>query len=162
MSIKIPNISPERQRSSDDFVITMIRDWRIARATQQIEWAQNQHADGFGTRESTDRKSLTFEGLTKMHEMESHLANWVPASVMAAREMLRVAIEIMAWAHVDPEATLAGGPVLDIVHNVTEALDNLHGDQCLGRPGRRRRSARRPPVGMSLKLVKTDDGPTTG
>jgi hypothetical protein len=45
--------------------------------------------------------------------------------------MLGIAVTILAYAEEDPEATLAQGPVLYLVRNVVEALNELDGTTLL-------------------------------
>jgi hypothetical protein len=55
-----------------------------------------------------------------MKELEYHLGEMKPRTMLLARELVRVAITILAHRRKDPnpESYLGNGPVLDILHNV--------------------------------------------
>lgn len=120
---------PNDQES--DAILRSVTEWRIARAQQQIEWAKSTHANAY-TNSQVDYP-CSLEWLDRMREAENFLAQFEPGNIMAAWAMLEVAIEILAHEAIDPEATLASGPVGDIVRNVLRALESVKGDTPIGR-----------------------------
>ena len=79
---------------------------------------------------------LDLEPLHRMYELEYQLAMAEPRTVLLARELLGIAVTILAYAGEDPEGTLAQGPLLDLVRNVVKSLDYCKGEMRIG-PKRR-------------------------
>jgi hypothetical protein len=132
---------PRRSKFEDEWVLTWCGEWRAARAQQQKNWAEHNIATMWGTLPDADIK-LDTNPLARMHELEGRLANMVPDTLQCAREMLGIAVTILAHAEEDPEATLAQGPVLYLVRNVVEALNELDGTMLL-RYRKKKRSRKR-------------------
>jgi hypothetical protein len=95
-----------------------------------------------------------------MVEFEYELTNVVPESMLTAREMLRVAMEIMAEQMTEisagDELRLMERPVFEIVRNVLEALEFGKSDLQLCSPRRKReiraqarRRSRSTPIGLT-------------
>jgi hypothetical protein len=75
-----------------------------------------------------------------MHEIEYYLATiGQPRTVLCARELLGIAVTILAHENEDPESTLSQGPVLDIVRNVVKAMEEIDGALVLQHRGNKRR-----------------------
>jgi hypothetical protein len=75
-----------------------------------------------------------------MKELQSHLEGVKPGTMLLAREMLGIAVTILAYAHEDAESPLAAGPVLELIQNVVAQLEYCDGAMKLGpkpkhRPG---------------------------
>jgi hypothetical protein len=108
----------------------MVCNWKIARARQQIAWAEHDRATLLGHRSDAGiPHDLT--PLDEMQTIEFHLSRFVPDTVLTARAMLGMAVEILAYQSVDPEHHFATGPVLDIVRNCLSAFEALDGLQKL-------------------------------
>src|SRR5262245_59395090 len=105
--------SDHRFSSLDEFIIRSICEWRAARAKQEIEWAKRNLANAFGHKPDRHLPTIDLTALDEMYKREQLLAESKPESVLAAVELLHVAVEIMAYAHVDPEHVFAGGPALE-------------------------------------------------
>ena len=73
-----------------------------------------------------------------MHEIEFHLEQMEPRTVQLARELLGIAVTILAHQGEDSESTLAQGPVLEIVRNVVSSLEWLKAETKLGSSEKRR------------------------
>ena len=107
---------------------TGIAEWKIARAKQAISWAEHNKATlgGLGSEAELDTTALD-----EMQTIEFHLGSFVPGTVLTARAMLEMAIDILAYHGIDPEHVFATGPVLDIVRNCLTAFETLDGLQTL-------------------------------
>lgn len=110
-----------------------IAEWRAARAQMQKNWAENDLATGWGTLR-TNGIRLDHKPLERMNELECHLANWKPQTMLLARELLQMAVTILAYRGEDPnpESTLGNGPVLEIVRNVADALGDCDPEMRIG------------------------------
>jgi hypothetical protein len=75
--------------------------------------------------------TLDKSALDEMQTLEFHISQFVPDTVLTARAMLGMAVEILAYQGVDPEHTFASGPALDIVRNCLSAFEMLDGTQQL-------------------------------
>ncbi len=122
---------PKSIFGDDEWLLRMCAEWRAARAHQQKNWAEHELATMYGTLPDAHIK-LDMEPLDRMHELEYHLSQAKPRTVLLARELLGIAVTILAHAGEDPEATLAQGPVLDIVRNVVEGLNYCKGEMRIG------------------------------
>jgi hypothetical protein len=119
--VALNNGSSQPPKFEDDWILKMCIEWRVARLEQQKNWALHELATMWGTLPDREIK-LDLEPLRRMQEFESRLSAPEPRTMLCARELLGVVNTILAHAVEDPEATLASGPVLEIVRNVTEAL----------------------------------------
>jgi hypothetical protein len=140
MRPRIPPSGPKQPKSKieDDWILKLCATWRMERAQQQKNWAAHELATRWGTLDSKDIK-LDTGPLGRMQEIEHHLANLTPCTMLCAREMLGMGVTILAHAGEDPESTLANGPVLDIVRNVIQSLDYCKAEMSIG-PKRRDRA----------------------
>jgi hypothetical protein len=129
--LKSPTPPPEEPPSQfgelDRWLLKVCTDWRVYRAQQKINWARHELEHMWGTLPDV-KLDLDTKPLQKMKDLEEFLGEFKPKTVLAARELLRVTIEIMAHKSIEPDSHMADGPVLDIVRNVTEALDWLKAD----------------------------------
>jgi hypothetical protein len=122
----------------DEYLLKWCAEWRAARAQQQKNWAEHELANGWGTLPDS-HLNLDLEPLQRMQELESLLAEAKPRTILLARELLGIAITILAHEGEDPDSVLAHGPVLDIVRNVGSSLEWLTAETRLGPKKRRRR-----------------------
>jgi hypothetical protein len=78
----------------------------------------------FGMRPNRDTP-LDTSPLDKMKDLEWHIGEMKPRKMLLARELLEVAITILAYRTQDPnpQSYLGNGPVLEILHNVRDSLD---------------------------------------
>ena len=111
----------------DDYVLRWCAQWRSYRAKQLQNWAEHDIATMYNNLPNP----ATFDQLTdpmgKMFELQEHLGTVVPRTMQLARELLRVVLIILAYRQEHPEGTLAAGPILPIIRNVIDALENLDG-----------------------------------
>jgi hypothetical protein len=133
---------PETLRThfADAYLLEMTAVWRASRAQMQKNWACHEIATGYGWLD--DRIKLDREPLETMLTMESRLAECEPRTMLAAREMLRMCVTILAMQVEDPQHTMAQGPILEIIRNVLTSLDAVKSDLPVGNaalPPRRRR-----------------------
>jgi hypothetical protein len=77
--------------------------------------------------------NLIFSPLERMRELECHLAQVKPHTMLLVYELLGMCVTILAHEH--PEDTLACGPVPDIVRNVMSSLGSCKPETRIG--GRR-------------------------
>ena len=108
----------------DEWVFAQVCQWKIARAKQQIAWAEHERKTLIGNR-SDEGIPNDMTALDEMQTLEFHLSRFVPDTVLTARALLGMAVEILAYEGVDPEHQFAGGPVLDIVRNCLTAFETL-------------------------------------
>lgn len=109
----------------NDFVLATCTAWRVERALQIAEWARREDADGWGNLPSVDLPEHDLTHRDLMLVLQDRLARFEPKTVLGAREMLGVVIEILAHQPINPEWCLSKGPLLEIVRNVMHGLDNL-------------------------------------
>ena len=102
----------------DEFLIKACADWHVARAKQQLIWAENGAATMFGSRGCQGVDTEPLERMRKLHDV---LAQAQPRTLFLAQQLLSVVATILA--HEDREAFMAQGPLLAIVRNVEKALD---------------------------------------
>jgi hypothetical protein len=84
-----PPRRPAQRTSRDEFDQTMLKmcaRWRVLRAQQQMDWAEDELADLQGAQ----RAPLDRDPLHQMKGLECHLAGVRPQSIALARELLRV------------------------------------------------------------------------
>jgi hypothetical protein len=65
-----------------------------------------------------------------MHQLEYFLSGAKPRTMLLARELLGICVTILSFEN--PEATLAQGPVLEIVRNVISSLEFQKADMRIG------------------------------
>jgi hypothetical protein len=111
----------------------MCAEWRALRAQQQKNWALHNLDTMFGRRPDRDIP-LDTEPLDQMKELEYHLGEVKPRTMLLAWELLRVAITILAHRSEDPNPTsyLGNGPALDILHNVLRSLEHCKPEMRVG------------------------------
>jgi hypothetical protein len=115
----------------DEFPLRLCSEWRASRARYQMNCAEHNAANLFGSLPDRDL-SLDLGPLARMKEIETVLSGWAPESVSAAREMLRVVVTILATRGEDPGGTLGDGPILEIVRHVVESLEYLDDEIQIG------------------------------
>jgi hypothetical protein len=110
-----------------------VAEWRAARAQMQKNWAEYDLAAGWGTLPS-DGIKLDSDPLERMKELEYRLAALEPQTMLLARELLRMAVTILAYTGEDPnpDSTLGNGPVLEIVRNVLASLEHCKAEMRIG------------------------------
>jgi hypothetical protein len=121
----VPPTTPA-ERGIEAMILGFCADWKVARAKQEIEWAEDMRATEWGYKPS-DHK-LSMNPLDQMLECEGRLAMSEPPDARTACALLHIAVEILACQHVDRESYFANGPVLEIVRNVLRCLERLPGD----------------------------------
>ena len=128
-----PAQPPKSKFGRDDFLLRQCAEWRAARAQQQKNWAEHEAATMWGTLPDAHIK-LDLEPLDRMKEIEGLLATdvGVPHTMLGARQMLGMAVTILAHTQEDPESNLAQGPLLEIVRNVIKSLEWCKGEMHLG------------------------------
>jgi hypothetical protein len=62
-----------------------------------------------------------------MQTLEFHISQFTPKTVMTARAMLEMAIEILAYQNINPDHQFASGPVLEIVRGCLHGFEKLSG-----------------------------------
>lgn len=107
----------------DQLVLTACAEWRLARLRAQLIWAENDRASLFCAAKDRDDARTSAEELARMREFEDQLAELRPYTFRGAEQMLGVAAEILAHASYRPDESLAIGPLLAIVVNVRDALE---------------------------------------
>lgn len=111
----------------DEEFIKMCADWHVARAQQKLNWSQNDAATMFGSR---GLGTVNTEPLERMKKLEEILAEVKPRTVLLAQQMLGIAATILS--HDERDSVMAEGPILQIVRNVTKALDYCKADAKVG------------------------------
>jgi hypothetical protein len=104
----------------DASYLRFVGQWRAARAQQQKNWAEHDVAAGRGTLPSAQLARPDLSPLERMRELERHLAEVKPHTMLLVYELLGMCATILAYEH--PKDELARGPVLDIVRNVMSSL----------------------------------------
>jgi hypothetical protein len=101
-----------------------LRSCRLAHSAGEadIAWAENDRADLGGWRKGDVQLDLS--GLETMQTLEFHISQFTPKTVMTARAMLEMAIEILAYQNINPDHQFASGPVLEIVRGCLHGLKN--------------------------------------
>jgi hypothetical protein len=97
----------------------------------QPPWALHDLAAGWGTLSDVGIK-LDSDPLERMKELEWHLAEVKPQTMLLARELLRMAVTILAYTGENPDCTLGNGPVLEIVRNVLASLEHCKAEMRIG------------------------------
>ena len=163
---------PDHQRRSDggdkhedDWFLKWIAEWRLMRYRQEIAWTEHNWRTRWGTRDDRDIPLVDTESLDRMRapadcdrmsELQERFMMFEPRSALAARELLGV---VLAYDKRDPGATLAQGPLLEIVRNVMKALGWLKWDTYIGPPDEReRRRKRRKASVQHLPVVPAPSG----
>jgi len=110
---------------ADAFGLRTCARWRMVRAQQNINWAKNDEDGGYGFLMSGG--GLDLKPLEEMHECEYSLASLEPKTMKLATELLGVCITVLAAQLEDPETVMGSGPVLEIIRNVKNGLENMPG-----------------------------------
>ena len=142
----IVNFDLQRRQPANDVndqrLLELCAQWQMARAQQEIIWAEQDFSRMDGSLPNEDIQPST-EPLAKMCELQDTLARvGEPQTVLGARELLGIAIKMLTYRIESPESTVAQGPVVQLIRNVNEALKWLDGDTLLhhdvgaGRSGR--------------------------
>jgi len=111
----------------DASYLRFISQWRVARAQQQKNWAEHDLAAWVN---SAQLAQPDLSPLERMRELECHLAQVRPQTMLLAYELLGMCATILAYEH--PEDKLADGPVLDIVRNVMWSLGTYQPEERIG------------------------------
>ena len=128
---------------SDDWILKMCAEWRAARAQQQKNWAEHELATGWGCLPD-EGALLDLEPLSRMQDLEYHIAQSEPRTILLARELLGICVTILAHQYENPEHTLSDGPVLEIVRNVVKSLEALSSRTPIGDAAREQCKRRKP------------------
>lgn len=139
---KFPTTPPPAEppvKLEDEWLYNATAEWRIARAKQAIAWAEQDRAELGGWREGDFQ--LDTSALETMQTLEYHIGRATPRTVMTARAMMEMAIEILAYEGINPDHTFASGPVLDIVRNCLRGFETLSG-----------------PMPLRIKKLESTDG----
>ena len=142
----IVNFDLQRRQPANDVddqrLLELCTQWQMARAQQEIIWAEQDFSRMDGSLPNEGIQPST-EPLAKMCELQDTLARvGEPQTVLGARELLGIAIKMLTYRIESPESTVAQGPVVQLIRNVNEALKWLDGDTLLhhdvgaGRSGR--------------------------
>jgi hypothetical protein len=115
----------------DAYYLKWCAEWRAARAQMQKNWAEHDLAAGWGTLSDVGIK-LDSDPLDRMKELEWHLGQAKPQTMLLARELLRMAVTILAYTGENPDSTLGNGPVLEIVRNVLVSLEDCKAEMRIG------------------------------
>jgi hypothetical protein len=125
-----PAQPPKSMFGNDEPYLKFCAEWRAARAQQQKNWAEHEAATMWGTLPDAHIE-LDLEPLNRMKELEDTLGQIEPRTMLLARELLGVAITILA--HEDRESYLAQGPLLDILRNVVQSLEYCKAEMRIGK-----------------------------
>jgi hypothetical protein len=142
----IVNFDLQRRQPANDVddqrLLELCTQWQMARAQQEIIWAEQDFSRMDGSLPNEGIQPST-KPLAKMCELQDTLARvGEPQTVLGARELLGIAIKMLTYRIESPESTVAQGPVVQLIRNVNEALKWLDGDTLLhhdvgaGRSGR--------------------------
>jgi hypothetical protein len=109
--------------------LQVVTDWHVGRAQQEIEWAENNLANRWGTiKDPEGAPNLTLKGLNQMHLAEEHLGMDHPKNMVCVRAALEIVVKILAHREIDPDSHFANGPVLEMVRNALDALSWVPGE----------------------------------
>jgi hypothetical protein len=125
-----PPESLDTKFGDDGWLLKWCAEWRMARAQQQKNWAEHELGNGWGHLE--DSVKLDLSPLHRMHQLEFHLSQCKPRTILLARELLGICVTILAHQNEDPDHTLSQGPVLEIVRNVIASLEFQKADMRVG------------------------------
>jgi hypothetical protein len=136
----IVNFDLQRRQPANDVndqrLLELCAQWQMARAQQEIIWAEQNFSRMDGSLPNEGIQPST-EPLAKMCELQDTLARvGEPQTVLGARELLGIAIKMLTYRIESPESTVAQGPVVQLIRNVNEALKWLDGDTRLCPPSR--------------------------
>ena len=151
---------------NDQRLLELCTQWQMARAQQEIIWAEQDFSRMDGSLPNEGIQPST-EPLAKMCEPQETLARvGEPQTVLGARELLGIAIKMLTYRIESPESTVAQGPVVQLIRNVNEALKWLDGDTRLCPPSRSDKTdtgtkARTDRAG-SFELFRSADSEQTG
>ena len=128
----IVNFDLQRRQPANDVndqrLLELCAQWQMARAQQEIIWAEQDFSRTDGSLPNEGIQPST-EPLAKMCELQDTLARLgEPQTVLGARELLGMAIKMLPYLIESPESTVAQGPVVQLIRNVNEALKWLDGD----------------------------------
>ncbi len=129
LEFKRPPEPPTSKYGEDATWLKMCASWRAYRAQQQFNWASNDRVTMFNTDGDAE---IDLEPLGHMQTIEQTLGEITPRTAILARELLRVALTILAHGQEHPEGYMSQGPVLEIVRNVVKSLEWLDADTVLG------------------------------
>jgi len=134
----------------DTRIANAITEWRIARAEKEIAVAKNARRDLWGTIVGGGPSVAAANVHVRIAQCERELIDNVPESMLTAREMLRIVLEMMAEGETetgfdDEDSVTRDKPMMRLVRNALAALDWADGDLLLCSSGRKkelRRDAR--------------------
>ena len=111
----------------EDWLLGLCAEWRICRATMEINWARDGVNRYHGALAPVSIvPDIDFTPLHRMKEIERTLGDSKPRTLFCAREIMGIAVAILAERGARGH-TAALGPVLEIVRNVHAALGTLDG-----------------------------------
>jgi hypothetical protein len=100
--------------------LKMCAEWHLVRAQQRVNWAQGD------LRSAWDRGhygELDLGPLERMKEIEGHLGNFEPRTMMGVRQLIEICLAIQNHSAVEgPNAVFGHGPVVNYLKNIREAL----------------------------------------
>jgi hypothetical protein len=113
---------PETPRlcGSDGDILRLVGRWRKARAQALLVWANHDMESHCGFDE--DVEITPPASIDDMSKCARILALQEPRSVLAAREMLAVALTILSHRQLEPDTDWFEGPVFEIIQKVHQAL----------------------------------------
>lgn len=93
-------------------------EWHVARAEQQLHWAQGDLESGWDT-----HPNLDLSALERMKDLEEMLIDWVPRTTIGVRKLVEICLAIQAHAAIEsPDDHFGRGPVIDYLKNIRKAL----------------------------------------
>jgi hypothetical protein len=109
-------------------LLDLCAQWRMARAEQEVNWAEHNWASLLAG-SSNERTQVRTEPLNRMCVLQDALARLgEPHTLLGARELLGIALKLLACRIEHPESAVAERPVLQLIQNVNEALKWLDGE----------------------------------
>jgi hypothetical protein len=128
-----PYEPPKSKLGEDEWILKICAEWRASRAQQQKVWAERQGATMWGVLPD-DGRAVDTKALERMKDLEELLARVKPQTMLLARELLRIAMTILAYqGEADhPETYFGNGPVLEIVRNVVASLEHCEPEMRIG------------------------------
>lgn len=124
---------PKRSTVDDGLVLSSASACMRARAQAALIWAQIDEADRYCSRRGVnyDRPELSV-AIAEFQSGLTCLAAYEPRTVRGAVAVLGVVLDILVRRMLGPEDTVLGeGPVIEIVRNVRNALQETNQDHPL-------------------------------
>ena len=120
----------------DRRLLDLCAQWRMAWAQHELNWAEPNLANKCGSLPN-NATQLRPGPLTQMCELQDTFARLgEPHTILGARELLGIAVKLLAYRIEHSESTVDQGPIVQLIRNVSEALKWLDGDARLCPPSR--------------------------